>query len=259
MAEQLLKMADGFWNIRGDFKIGGVVNIGTHASLVRRGNGNYVLLDGYTLDGTIKQQVDAATDNGAALEAIIHLHPFHTVHVRNAHQQYPGARLYGTQRHLDKFPDLPWQPERTESAAFAALFADDFQFSVPAGVDFISSNPHLHFSSVLAYHPASKTIHSDDTLMYLQLPGPLGKVVRPKIAFHMTLSKTLEKRPGAARDFRAWAKLLAEQWRDAEHLCAAHSGVVSAGPGARESIADQMTTALQNVEKVLQRHEAKYG
>ncbi len=259
MSEQILKLADDFWNIRGTFKLGGIVNIGTHSSLVRRGNGKFVLLDAYTLSGSIKQQIDAATHDGADIEAIINLHPFHTVHVNNAHQQYPNARLYGTRRHIDKFPDLPWQPELTESAQFAALYADDFEFSVPAGVDFISSNEHLHFASVLAYHRVSKTIHSDDTLMYLPLPGPLGKLVKPQVSFHMTLSKTLEKRPGAAQEFRRWAQQLAEQWNHAKYLCAAHSATVTGTADSAQSIADQILAALAKVEKVLTRHEEKYG
>lgn len=259
MSEQILKISDDFWNIRGDFKIGGVLNIGTHSSLVRLCNGKFVLLDAYTLTGATKQQIDAATNGGADIEAIINLHPFHTVHVNKAHQQYSGAKLYGTKRHIDNFPDLPWQPELTESAEFAALYAKDFEFSVPAGVDFIPRNEHLHFSSVLAYHPVSKTIHSDDTLMYLPLPGPLGKLVKPQVSFHMTLSKTLEKRPGAARDFRNWAQQLTEQWSHAEHLCAAHSATVSHGADASQSIADQILAALLKVEKVLTRHEEKFG
>ena len=201
MSEQIRQISDDFWNIRGDFKIGGIINIGTHASLVRRGNGKLVLLDAYTLQDEVKEQVDAISNNGADIEAIINLHPFHTIHVQKIHEQFPNARLYGTQRHIEKFPDLRWQPELTESEDCADLFADDFDFSVPAGVDFISSNEKLHFSSVLAYHKASKTIHSDDTLMYLQLPGLLGQIMKPEVTFHMTLPKTLESRTGAVKDF----------------------------------------------------------
>jgi len=259
MSEQILQISDDFWNIRGDFKIGGILNIGTQASLVRRRNGKFVLLDAYTLQGDIKEQIDALTNNGDDIEAIINLHPFHTVHVKKAHQQYPKANLYGTQRHVEKFPDLPWQPERSESAACADLFADDLEFSVPAGVDFISSNEHLHFSSVLAYHKASKTIHADDTLMYLQLPGLLGKIVKPEMAFHMTLPKTLEKRAGAVKDFRAWVARLADQWSDAENLCAAHSAVLLGSENNSASIANRVLSALQKVEKTLRSHERKFG
>ena len=259
MSEKILNISDNFWNIRGDFKIGGLLNIGTHSSIVRCANGKFVLLDAYTLQGKLKNQVDALTNNGADLEAIINLHPFHTIHVKPVHELYPNAKLYGTQRHLDKFPDLPWQSQRTESAEFAALFADDFEFSVPAGVDFISSNENLHFSSVLAYHKASKTIHSDDTLMYLKLPSIMGVLKKPEISFHMTLPQTLEKRAGAATDFRDWATQLTIQWGDAENLCAAHSSTLQAHKNLSTSIADQITLALKKVEKTLQAHERKFG
>lgn len=259
MSEHILKISDDFWNVRGDFKIGGIINIGTHASLARCCNGKFVLLDAYTLQGAVKEQIDAASSNGDNIEAIINLHPFHTVHVEKAHAQYPNAKLYGTQRHVDNFPDLPWQPELSESAECAALFADDFHFSVPAGVDFISSNERLHFSSVLAYHKASKTIHSDDTLMYLQLPGLLGKLKKPEIEFHMTLPLTLEKRTGAAEDFRTWATQLAEQCSDAENFCAAHSATLLGSENRSASIADRILAALRKVEKTLRRHEKKFG
>ncbi len=259
MSEQIRQISDDFWNIRGDFKIGGILNIGTHASLVRRANGKFVLLDAYTLQGEVKERVDAISKNGDDIEAIINLHPFHTIHVKKAHKQYPNAKLYGTQRHIEKFPDLRWQPELTESEECAGLFADDFEFSVPAGVDFISSNEKLHFSSVLAYHKASKTIHSDDTLMYLQLPGLLGKIIEPEITFHMTLPQTLEKRAGAAKDFRVWATRLADQWGDAENLCAAHSAILLGSESQSISIANRILTALQKVEKTLLLHEKKFG
>lgn len=259
MGEQVLKISDDFWNIRGVFKIGGVLNIGTHASLVKRTNGKFVLLDAYTLQDKVKEQVDALTNNGADIEAIINLHPFHTVHVERSHQQYPNAKLYGTQRHVDKFPDLPWQPELSESTACASLFADDFEFSVPAGVDFISKNENLHFSSVLAYHKASKTIHSDDTLMYLILPGLLGKLKKPEVTFHMTLGGTLEKRAAAVKDFRAWAAGMAERWGEAQNLCAAHSATLLASNNKNTSISAQILTALSKVEKTLKKHEKKFG
>lgn len=259
MSHHILKISDDFWNIRGEFKVGGVLNIGTHASLVRRGNGKFVLLDAYTLEDDVKAQIDAVTAGGADIEAIINLHPFHTVHVGTMHKQYPDARLFGTQRHLDKFPELPWEDELTESEECAARFADVLDFSIPAGVDFISSNEHLHFSSVLAYHRASKTIHSDDTLMYLRLPGLLGMLKKPEVTFHMTLAKTLERRAGAAADFRAWAGQLAEQWGDAENLCAAHSAALLGRENQAESVADRILEALQKVESTLQSHEKKYG
>lgn len=259
MTEQILKISDDFWNIRGDLKIGGLLNVGTHASLVRRSNGKFVLLDAYTLKGEVKAQVDARTQDGAEIEAILNLHPFHTIHVCKAHRQYPDAKLYGTRRHLQKFPELPWESERSNSAEFASLFAEDFDFSVPAGVDFISANEHLHFSSVLAYHRASRTIHSDDTLMYLRLPGLLSKLKTSAVSFHSTLSGTLEKRAGAAGEFREWARGLVESWSDAENLCAAHTAALLARHDPSLSISVEISKALEKAEKTLRKHEAKYG
>lgn len=258
VGERILEITDDFWNVRGEFKIAGLIDVGTHASLVRRSSGGFVMLDAYTLQGEIKERIDARTNGGADIEAIINLHPFHTVHVQRAHQQYPDAKLYGTRRHHEKFPDLPWQPERSESDACAALFADDLQFSVPEGVDFISDNDRLHFSSVLAFHMASKTIHSDDTLMYLRLPGLLAKIKPPQISFHTTLSGTLEKRPGAAAAFRAWVLQLAERWDDAQNLCAAHTATMLGEEHPSLSVPEEILRALRDVEKTLRAHEEKF-
>jgi hypothetical protein len=258
MTDKILKISDDFWNIRGEFKVFGLLNIGTHASLVKRNNGKFVLLDAYTMQDHIKQQIDSLTNNGADIEAIINLHPFHTVHIEKTHVDYPNAKLYGTQRHIDKFPNLPWQTKLTNSNEFAILFSEDFEFSVPRGVDFISKNDHLHFSSVLAYHKKSKTIPVDDTLMYLQLPGLFGVLKSPELSFHMTLSKTLERRKGAADDFRLWVADLAEQWSGAEVLCAAHSSTLFS-KNQSTSIAAMIMAALERVENTLKLHENKFG
>ncbi|MFT5814806.1 MAG: hypothetical protein ACI9VT_002575 [Psychroserpens sp.] len=258
MSDKIVKISDTFWNIRGEFRVFGLLNIGTQASLAKLGNGKFVLLDAYTLQDDIKQQVDSLTNNGVDIEAIINLHPFHTLHVAKIHADYPNAKLYGTQRHLDKLPDLPWQQELTNSSEFASMFSEDFEFSVPQGVDFISNNEHLHFSSVLAYHLASKTIHVDDTLMFLKLPGLLGVLKSPEVSFHMTLSKTLEQRKGAADDFRLWVAQIAEQWSEAEVLCAAHSETLIV-KNKSPSIAAMIMIALQREEKKLRHHQQKFG
>ena len=257
VTDKIIKIADDFWNIRGEFRVFGLLNIGTQASLVKLGNGKFVLLDAYTFQDDIKHQVDLLTNNGANIEAIINLHPFHTLHVGKTHENYPHAKLYGTQRHVDKYPNLPWQDALTNSSEFAAIYAGDFEFSVPRGVDFIASNEHLHFSSVLAYHKPSKTLHVDDTLMYLKLPGLLGALKKPEVTFHMTLSKTLERRKGACDDFRLWVAEIAEQWQDAEALCAAHSHTLIV-KHKNPSIAAMIMTALEKEEQTLRRHEKKF-
>lgn len=264
MVCRTIKVAGDFWNIRGSHKVGGILDVGTQASLVRRGNGKFVFLDAYSLSSMVLSQVGELTHGGQDVEAILNLHPFHTLHVQRMHEQFPQARLYGTARHLARLPDLPWQPDLVEEAALQDRYADDFDFSVPRGVDFISANEHVHFSSVLAFHRASATIHSDDTLTYvrlpllLSLPGSLLGLSNT-VTFHPTLARALQKRSGAVREFRCWARGLIENWRDARNLCAAHTAALLGRHNRGESIHDRLQRALGKVENTLRAHERKFG
>jgi len=260
MHDRIIRITDDFWNIRGSFRVAGLINVGTQASLVRRANGKFVFLDSYTLRGRVARQIDDLTNGGEDVEAILNLHPFHTVHVQAMHERYPNARLFGTTRHLSRFPDLPWQEKLTESPALHATYAKDFEFSVPRGVDFVSANENVHFSSVLAFHRASKTIHVDDTLMYVRLPLPMRLVgFADLLSFHPTLKQALEKRAGAAEDFRQWAEELANRWREAKHLCAAHTATLTAGDNQGDPIHARIRKALQRVFAALRAHERKFG
>jgi hypothetical protein len=260
MKEDIIEVSPEFWNIRGSFKIGGVVDIRTHASLVRLANGNFVFLDSYSLSNAARARVGKILGKSGVLEAIINLHPFHTVHVERMHELYPEAKLYGTVRHRERFADLPWEEELTEEPALHALYEADFAFSVPRGVDFVSSNENIHFSSVLVLHKASHTIHVDDTFMYLELPLPLRMLGwKDSLAFHPTLAKALQRRAGAATDFREWARELAEQWRDAENLCAAHTSLLLARDNRGLSIHERMDKALRRCGPKLRLHERRYG
>jgi len=260
MRPQIIKISDDFWNIRGSFKIGGLIDIGTQASLVRRGSGRFVFLDSYAFSGEVEREVLERTNGGKDVEAILNVHPFHTVHARKMHEQFPEARLYGTARHLSRFPELPWEAERTEDPALHAMFSDDFDFSIPRGVDFISSNENVHFSSVLVLHRASKTIHVDDTLMYIRWPKAARLLGRTdSMRFHPTLGKALEERSGAARDFRHWAEELAKRWRHAENLCAAHTATLIGESNRGASIHDRVLEALVKTSRALKAHKRKYG
>jgi hypothetical protein len=253
----VIAVADGFWNIRDSFRIAKIVNIGTHASLVRRESGKFVLLDACALSDETRAWIADTTNGGEDIEAVLHLHPFHTVHVTSAHELYPGARLYGTQRHRDKLPDLPWESLRTEDADLHGEFAADFDFSIPRGVDFISDNDRLHFSSVLAFHKPTKTLNVDDTVLYIKLPPLLRLLKRDMTRFHMTLPKVLEKRKDAAADFRTWAAELIERCREVDNLCAAHSAVLLGRHNRGASIAERLEGALRRVEGKLAAHEKR--
>ncbi|MGB8332250.1 MAG: hypothetical protein WCE62_19150 [Polyangiales bacterium] len=260
MRPYVLQLADDFWNIRASFKIGRVVEIGTQASLVRRASGGFVFLDSCALSGTVERQVLELTRDGKDVKAILNVHPFHTVYARAMHERFPHARLFGTARHVLRFPELPWQDTRTEDTALHGMFAEDFEFSVPRGVDFISDDENIHFSSVMVLHRASKTIHVDDTLMYVRFPAllhPFG--VTDTLRFHPTLARALQRRAGAARDFRLWAEAVADRWGVAENLCAAHTAALTAKDNPGRSIHARLVSALAHVRKTLSAHERKYG
>lgn len=254
MSDRMIDLGNGFWNIRGTLRIGGVVNVGTHCSLVRLGTGDFVFLDSYGFGDDIARQVMALTDGGSLVRAILNLHPFHTIHCEAMHRMFPQADLFGSDRHHRKWPGLPWQPQAVESAEVAARFPD-LRFSLPDGVDYICQNERVHAGSLLAFHPASETLHVDDTLNVLPIPGWLRRLLRqPRLAFHPTLGQALQDRPGAAQAFRAWAMRIADDWRDIRTICAAHSATLAITPG---SFPGHVARALAKVEPTLERFEAK--
>ncbi len=250
MPQTIHQTIDGFWNIRGSFKIGGLLDIGTHMSLARLSNGKFALLDACQLEGDALRQVMELTDQGRAIEAVLHLHPFHTIYVKAAAEQFPDAKLYGTARHVARAPDLPWETLRTEDPALHDLFAQDFLFTVPQGVDFIPENENLHFASVIAVHKASRTMHVDDTLMWSDLPLVGG------LSFHPTLRFVLQKRGGAAADFRAWAKEFVSLCGGVDNLCLAHTG--SPPPEVQAQVAHHVQEALEKLDGVLHKHALRY-
>ena len=253
MADQIIPVGEGFWNIRGSFRLFGMLDIGTQASLVRLGSGKFVVLDAYDYDESVSRQVDELTDGGAAVEAVINTHPFHTVHCKAVARRFANAKHYGTVRHKQKFPNIEWQPEASEDPALHDKYADDLGFSVPQGVDFVPSNENLHFATVLVFHGRSKALHVDDTLGYFELPLIGG------ISFHPTFKQVLQPRAGAAAEFRAWAEDLIERCADVDHLCTAHGKKLPPKPGPGQTVADQVRAAYAKLDKTLAKHEQKYG
>jgi len=251
VADRILDIADGFWNVRGSFKKAGFIELGTQTSLVRLQSGRFVLLDAYTLSGTVEQRIRALTNDLADIEAVIHLHPFHTIHVERVAEQVPHAKQYGTDRHVAKAPNVDWAPERTDTEAFAALYADDFTFTVPRGVDFVPDNENLHFASVLALHRASRTLHVDDTLTWAPIPIVGGLMLHP------TLGSVLQKRAGAAAEFQAWCDELVALCADVDHLCTAHMRTLPPTDGA--SVQDRVRKAIERVRGTVEAHAKRHG
>jgi hypothetical protein len=252
MTDELIEIGDGFWNIRGSFRVG-PLDVGTQASLVRRPSGKFVMLDAYTVEGSVKDEVFELTRDGHDIEAILMLHPFHTVHVKRVAAMFPDARLYGTRRHIERAPELEWETEHTDSAEAQELFADLLWLTVPSGIELIPDNESLHFGSVLAIHPASRTLHVDDTLTYTRIPLVGG------LRFHPALRWVLREEAGAAARFRDWANELADRCAEVDQICTAHGPHLPPSRGEGFDPETAVREALAKVEGVLRRHERRHG
>lgn len=250
MADEWVETGPGFWNIRGSLKVAGLFEAGTQMSVVRLSSGRFALLDSYTPDAATRRRLLELTDGGDAVECILNLHPFHTLHVAHLVELFPNAKLYGTDRHAALFPQLPWEAIRSDSAALGELFRDHLRFSVPRGVEFIPQRPGRHFASVLAIHPASGTLHVDDTLTWITLPLVGG------LRFHPSLPDVLQKRPGAVREFRDWLNELRALFAEVKTICPAHMKPLPPNDG---QLQQRLDAAIDKIGKVLARHEREYG
>lgn len=104
MSDEIHDLGSGFWNIRGSFRIGGVINVGAQCSLVRLQSGRFIFLDSYTLTDEVRAQVMALTNDGQDVEAVLNVHPFHTVHCAQMAKDFPQAIFYGSIRHAEEVP-----------------------------------------------------------------------------------------------------------------------------------------------------------
>ena len=164
MTRRLVNLGSGFWNVRCSMKVAGIINVGTQVSIVRLQSGRFVFLDSYTLNGEIRELVMGLTQDGSLVEAVLNLHPFHTLHCAAMARDFPAAKFYGSERHHRVCPSVPWETERVESVAVAEKYSRDLEFSLPAGITYFSENEKVHAGSLLAFHPASGSLHVDDTL-----------------------------------------------------------------------------------------------
>ena len=231
MTDKIVDLGSGFWNIRGTFRIGGVLNIGTQCSLVKLASGRFVFLDSYALSDDIRAKVMALTNDGQDVEAILNVHPFHTVHCAQMAKDFPQAIMYGSSRHQKKIPEVQWSNDLVESEAVAQRYPE-LDFSLSQGVHYISPNEMIHAGSLLVFHPASKSLHVDDTFM--NPPSKLLRAVLPEIMLHPTTKKALKNEPNAGKQYCDWATSLAHEWRDVRHFCAAHSELITFADGEFE-------------------------
>jgi hypothetical protein len=65
------EIGDGFYHLRGTFRVGWIFDISTHMALARLSNGRYLILDTVKLSDEEKSEIDALTDHGNMVEAVL--------------------------------------------------------------------------------------------------------------------------------------------------------------------------------------------
>ncbi len=239
MSDKIYDLGSGFWNIRGSFKVGGVLDVGAHCSLVKLQSGKFIFIDSYTLTDEVRKQVMTMTNDGRDVEAVLNVHPYHTVHCEQMAKDFPQATFYGSRRHPEQAPDVDWSPDLVESEAVAERYPE-LKFSLPKGIYYIAPEESVHAGSLLVYHPASKSLHVDDT--FVTPPLKVLDAVLPEVLLQPDTDKALRNTPDAVEQYCDWAIKLAHDW-DVRHFCAAHTHMIEFKKGEFEQ------ALLKTIEK----------
>jgi len=250
---RFVPIGEGFWNARASFKVMMVINIGTHMSVIKLKNEKFLIIDTIPLDDEAKLELDALTDNGNKIEAVVATHPFHSLSFPAFYEKYPNVPYYGTPRHLRNLKQIPWVGSIAEPENLNR-WAPDVEMRIPAGAEFDNPQPESfnHFSCAWVYHRQSRTVHVDDTINYYAESGGLSQWVTDifgktgTFSFHPAIG-LLYPTKEAPIQFRDWVKSILHDW-DFDNVCAAHVGVRMGG--SKQLLAECLEKAEPLLEKL---------
>ena len=250
----MVQLVENFWNIRSGFKVFGLLNIGTHMSVIRLSTGRFLVIDAVPLDDDLKREFDELTNGGELVDAVLATHPFHSLALPGFHQAYPRLRFIGCPRHLRNLPEIPWAGEIREHLTD---WAPEVQMRIPAGAEFVAPLPELsnHFACVFVCHQPSRMVHVDDTVnLYTKDVGLLLRLVGVKqgeFGFHPSIKGPgLFSTPEAPTQFSEWFQSLLNDW-DVDAICCAHRDVMVGG--ARPLL----QKALDDIQPLLRKISAR--
>jgi len=217
-----IPIGPGFWNVRSSFIIDGF-DIGTHMSLIQLQSGKFLIVDTVQLDQALLDNINNLTKNGTLIEAVIATHPFHTTYFPTFYAQFPKPPYYGTPRHLRIEPQIPWAGSMWDCVN-RQRWLPEVHMRIPRGAEFVAPEPESsnHFSGIHVFHPPSKAIHVDDTIM-------IDEPFTGDMLFHPSLVTVgLYHIPQAPTAFKDWMTDITKDW-DFDTICAAHNGVKMGG------------------------------
>jgi len=257
------EIGTGFYNVRASFpKIGGLVDIGTHMSIIKLESGKFLVIDTVPLKPSLKTEIDNLTENGNNIEAVVGTHPFHTLAFPAFYDAYPNVPYYGTPRHLRKVKEIPWVGSIKDNLN---KWDPEVQMRIPEGAEFNDPQPesYNHFNSVWVYSPKARTVHVDDTINYFGNPPFLVKLAGKKkgqMEFHDSIKgPALYKTSEAPDIFKNWVLKVIQDW-DFDNMCCAHLG--NKIGGARQMLGQVLADAqplLDALKKVNQKYEHEHG
>jgi hypothetical protein len=255
-----IEVGPRFWNIRGQFKIfAGLINIGTHMSIIGLNNGKFLIVDTIPLDPHVKTSIDYITNNGSLIEAVLATHPFHTLAFPGFYAAYPNVPYYGTPRHIRNLPDIKWVGDLNDCAT-RSKWSPEVEMRIPDGAEFVAPVPEKtnHFSCVFVYHRQGRTIHVDDTIFYTDQPGFLLKVAgfrHGDMSFHPSIkAHGLYPTPEAPYQFKSFIAGIINDW-EFDNIVAAHTG--NKIGGARDQLKVVLDAAEPLFFKLSERNKKK--
>jgi len=160
----LFHMFNGFYHVQAVWKFMGM-DLGTQMSLIQLKSGRFLVIDCVDMTPNLKLQIDVLTNKGSLIDAVLNTHPFHTIHIPAFRELYPDVPFYGCPRHLTRFPEITWAGCLCDQKVLEK-WEPEVSLRVPDGLEMLQPEEDDHASSVFVYHHASRTLHTDDTLMY---------------------------------------------------------------------------------------------
>jgi len=205
----------------------------------------------------LKAEINALTDNGSKIIAVVATHPFHTLAFPDFYQAYPDPIYIGTPRHIKQIKTIPWSELDVTREEIQKRWAPDIEMRIPSGAEFRAPMPEAsnHFSSVWVYHKESATVHIDDTVMYFENPSGLLKFAKKHntMEFHVSLpGPGLYPAPDAPSQFKQWVQGILADWEFDNMVCA-HTGVKIGG--AKEALRQTLEKAEPIFEKLEKKHK----
>lgn len=104
-------------------------------SIIQLQNGRFLIIDTVAMNDIVKQELMELTNNGTKIEAVIAVHPFHTLAYPAFYKLFPKVKYYGTPRHLRKLTEINWsgQLDNDDNKNLLTKWAPEVELRIPDG------------------------------------------------------------------------------------------------------------------------------